>query len=165
MKIKTLNASFVNNSYMDLNDAYEMHEQLIDMFEDKIEDYTLLGSGEEVCLALLGDDTGAPLSSMGATFEHKGNFYYLNIPGDDSPVEIKIKLSSYDKNIAEVIAIKNLEASFKAKEIKIIKVTDKDYKWLFEVSFKGIEYRSDKYSDLKRIVNVHKESGNHVYEN
>lgn len=165
MKIKTLNASYVNNSYMDLDDADEMHEQLIDKFEDKIEDYTLVSSGKEVCLALLGDDTGAPISSMSATFIHNGSEYDMNIPGDDSPVEIKIKLSSYDKDIAEIIAIKNLEASFKAKDIEVNKVIDKGYKWIFETSFKGIEYRRDKYTDIKRIVNVHKEGGNHVYEN
>lgn len=163
MKITKLDAYYVNNSAMDLSDARGMHKQLIDMFEDKIDDYVLVGNGKETCLMLLGDDTGAPLTSVSGEFTHNGDEYSINIPPDDDPVEIKIKLDTYDKDIAEKIAIQNLQASFKAKEIKINKFTDNDYKFVFECSFKGMEHYSKQYSDIKRTVEVFKEGGNHVY--
>jgi hypothetical protein len=164
MRITKLDSYYVNNSAMDLSDANEMHEQLIDMFEDKIEDYVLIGNGEQVCLALLGDDTGAPLTSISGTFTHEGNEYGIIIPPDNDPVEIKVKLDSYDRDITEKIAIKNLEAKFIAKDIKIVNVTENDYEWKFEIQFKGIDYRKSDYSKMKKSVKVSKRDGYEMIE-
>lgn len=159
MKFINLDAGFVNGSGLNLDDAYDIHEQIRKLFEDKIDDYALIGNGKQVCLILLGDDTGVPLTSINGTFLHNGNMYNINIPNDNSPVNIKIKLDNYDKDISEKIAIKNLVANYSAKDIKIVNITDNDYQWIFEIHFMGIEYRKSNYIVIKKSVKVFKEEG------
>jgi hypothetical protein len=163
MEITKLYSSYVDGSGMDLSNASGMHDQLVELFEDKIEDYTLVGNGMETCFLIVGDDTGAPLTSISGEFTHDGEEYTINISPDNDPVEIKIKLDTYDKDIAMKIALKNLEASFKAKDIKINKFSENDYKYTFDCSFKGMVHYSTQYKDIKRSVEVFKEGGNHIY--
>ncbi|MDD5361404.1 MAG: hypothetical protein PHN88_04680 [Ignavibacteria bacterium] len=162
MKIIKLFASLVDGSGIYLEDSIEIHKQILELFEGEVEDYVLVGNGKTTCLLLLGDDTGAPLIGIYGEFTHMGKNYIINIPNDNTPVTIKILLDYYDRGLCEKIALRNLEATFKANNITILNVVDEEYKWVSNCSFEVKEHkRADSKTD--KIVEVFKEDGNHIY--
>jgi len=164
MNFTKLSASLVNGSGMILTNENGIIEQIRSLFENKIDDYALIGKGKEICLALLGDDIRPPITSIYGTFEYNGNEYGIGIPNDDAPARIQVILENYDKSLSAKIAMMNIEAKYNAKEINIKDISEKKDRWIFSIYFKGIDFRKVDYSNMKKCVTIFKDDGNYLVE-